>query len=118
MRGPLAGPVVGATVTCFLNQLPKSIREKGVEGILAPFLDLGVGDSKSLSEKKRGIILKGLGLSLSSLKPGKTLSFPLTGLEAFSFSIEEVSPLEIDKVNIFQASLTAMKNSFLVTQYR
>ncbi|MBG08660.1 MAG: ribonuclease HII [Halobacteriovoraceae bacterium] len=112
-RGPLAGPVVGATVTFFPHLLEKSAKVQEVEKILAPFLELGVGDSKSLTEKKRISILKCLGIEVSQLRPGKSLLFKGKGLEAFSYSIEEVSPLDIDKINIFQASLMAMKKSFL-----
>ena len=112
-RGPLAGPVVGATVTYFPHLLEEGMRSKSARKILAPFLDLGVGDSKTLTEKKRISILNSLGIDIPQLKPGKVLSFPIKGLEAFSFSIEEVSPPKIDQLNIFQASLMAMKSSFL-----
>ena len=112
-RGPLAGPVVGATVTFFPHLLPESVKSQGIEKILGPFLELGVGDSKSLTEKKRISILKCLGIEVPQLKSGKRQLFKRKGLEAFSYSIEEVSPLEIDKINIFQASLVAMKKSFL-----
>mgnify|MGYP001259910370 FL=1 len=112
-RGPLAGPVVGATVTLFPHLLPKSVKSQGIEKVLEPFLELGVGDSKSLTEKKRISILNLLGIEVPKLKPSKRQVFTGKGLEAFTYCIEEVSPLEIDKVNIFQASLMAMKKSFL-----
>lgn len=114
-RGPLAGPVVGATVTLLPQLLEENTKIKGMETILKPFLKLGVGDSKALSEKKRISILKGLSIEVSKLRPGKRQLFKGKGLEAFSYSIEEISPQEIDKVNIFQASLMAMKKSFLRT---
>ena len=114
-RGPLAGPVVGATVTLFPQFLPESIKSQGIEKVLEPFLELGVGDSKSLTEKKRISILNHLGVEVPKLKSGKRELFKGKGLEAFSYSIEEVSHNEIDKINIFQASLLAMKKSFLMS---
>ena len=76
-RGPLAGPVVAASVI---------IDEK--------FLPKGINDSKKVSEKNR-------------------IFFYETILKnAFQFGVGIVSPLEIDKINIHNATLKAMKISF------
>ena len=54
----------------------------------------GINDSKKLSKNKRILISKEL------------------GIEAIDIAIGEVSNIEIDKINIFNASLLAMKRAY------
>ncbi|QVL35491.1 ribonuclease HII [Aminirod propionatiphilus] len=81
-RGPLAGPVVAAAVV-----LTRPQRE-----IL---LDLGLRDSKKLSEARR----ESLFLSMSRL--------------GVLWRAQAASPARIERMNILQASLWAMKRSVL-----
>lgn len=75
-RGPLAGPVVAASV----------IFDSDV------YIE-GINDSKKLSEKER------------------TRLFNIITEKSLSFSYSIIQPDEIDKINILQASLLAMKQS-------
>ena len=83
-RGPLAGPVVAAA--CVL--VKKS--EKDLEELL----DLGINDSKKLTAKKREEIFE-----------------KLKNMKSVSYSIGVVDEKTIDKINILQASLLAMKKA-------
>jgi len=75
-RGPLAGPVVAASV------------------VFDPAVYIeGVNDSKKLSEKERKKLFK------------------IITKKSLSFSYAIISPDKIDKINILQASLLAMKQS-------
>lgn len=77
-RGPLAGPVVCASVIMDLSNI--------IEGI---------DDSKKVSQKKREILYD------------KIIE------NAVSYSICEISPEEIDEINILQATKKCMKNAVL-----
>ena len=77
-RGPLAGPVVCASVIMDLSNI--------IEGI---------DDSKKVSEKKREALYD------------KIIE------NAVSYSICEVSPKEIDEINILEATKKCMKNAVL-----
>ncbi|MEJ2195224.1 MAG: ribonuclease HII [Ignavibacteriaceae bacterium] len=75
-RGPLAGPVVAASV------------------IFSPSVHIsGVNDSKMLSKSKREIL------------------FPEIISKALAYNVSVVSHTKIDKINILNATLLAMKNS-------
>jgi len=75
-RGPLAGPVVAASV------------------IFSPSVYiLGVNDSKLLTENKRESL------------------FEKIIIEALAYNVSVVSHKKIDKINILNATLLAMKNS-------
>ncbi|UCF72027.1 MAG: ribonuclease HII [Deltaproteobacteria bacterium] len=80
-RGPLAGPVVAATVI-----LPEGIP-----------LD-GVTDSKKMSERAR------------------KEAFSLIKKWAIDISLAVVSPTEIDRINILQATRKAMKQAVLTLE--
>lgn len=95
-RGPLAGPVVACAV--LINQYSKKNHQE--------LGSLGVTDSKKITEKKRQKILKELNIDIKKLKAGSVYK-----RDFFSFSITEISPVEIDKINILAASLKAMKIS-------
>ena len=75
-RGPLAGPVFAAAV----------ILPEGLE-------DLGINDSKKLSEKKRDLL------------------FEQIREKAVAYSIASASEKEIDEVNILNATFLAMKRA-------
>lgn len=80
-RGPLAGPVVCASVIMDLSNI--------IEGI---------DDSKKVSEKKRELLFD------------KIIN------SAISYSICEISPEEIDEINILNATKKCMKNAVLGLQ--
>lgn len=106
-RGPLAGPVVAATVV--LNNLSSALS----------ILDkLSIDDSKKLNSKNRKTLLEELSIEISSLKKGVKIALkgPLKGCGYFS--VVEISPVEIDKINILQASLKAMSESFNIARNR
>lgn len=75
-RGPLAGPVCAAAVI-----LPDGLEE------------LGINDSKKLSEKKRDML------------------FDLIKEKAIAYSIATASNDEIDEINILQATFLAMRRA-------
>ncbi|MDJ0508214.1 MAG: ribonuclease HII [Crocosphaera sp.] len=79
-RGCLFGPVVAASVVL-------------EENAIATFEEIGVKDSKQLSEKRRQILAKEI----------KNL--------AISYHISYASSQEIDRLNILKASLLAMQRS-------
>lgn len=80
-RGPLAGPVVAAAAWVSPQALEKDFLERGL-----------VRDSKKLSEKQRNKICKYI---LNS--------------DDFVIGIGEISHKTVDKINILNASLLAMK---------
>lgn len=93
-RGPIAGPVVGCAVKLSYDQ-----------EFLNHLVELGVTDSKKLTTKKRQKIL-------SELSIEKDLNcFKLFETKNFSFVLWEHGPLEIDEMNILQASLSCMQNA-------
>lgn len=75
-RGPLAGPVFAAAVI-----LPENLG------------DLGINDSKKLSEKKRDAL------------------FDIIKEKALAYSIASASEKEIDEINILNATFLAMKRA-------
>lgn len=75
-RGPLAGPVVAATVI-----LPKD------------FHLLGITDSKQLTKEKREFFFEKIKSS------------------AISYAVGVVDNIEIDRINIYQATIKAMKQA-------
>lgn len=83
-RGPLAGPVVSAA--CFLDN-PSSENLKKI-------LNLGIKDSKKVSEKKREAIFEEV----------KSFKFVKWGLGV-------VDEKMIDKINVLEASLLSMKKA-------
>ncbi len=94
-RGPIAGPVNAAAVRIDSSKLIKKLKL------------LNVTDSKKLSHKKRESILNSLSIYVSSIKLGVVYDKEFLG-EKYSFCVTEISPKEIDKINILKASLKAM----------
>jgi len=78
-RGPLAGPVVTAAVILDIKLMPR-------------WLELGIDDSKALSEKKREECLAGI-------------------KECARIGIGAASVAEIDRLNILGATLLAMRRA-------
>lgn len=83
-RGCLVGPVVAACVWINQELFPQNLLQK-------------INDSKKISEKKREEIFNELSLLSNDI---------------FMFEYDAVSAGVIDEINILQASLLAMKNSY------
>lgn len=101
-RGPLAGPVVGCSV---------GVSTDGELSELFDFLrELGVTDSKKLTAKKRQKLLSDL--SLDELVSEKVYEINILKNFSVRFYIREISESLIDEINILNASLLTMKESF------
>ncbi len=96
-RGPLAGPVVAASV---------AVKRENIGAFTELASALGITDSKKLSEKKRTHILAALEINLERLRANQIYHHQL-----FSYSLGELSPQEIDQHNILKASMMAMDQS-------
>lgn len=107
-RGPLAGPVVAACAS--LHQ--KTYNKKEFTEILDLLKLLGVSDSKKIPQIKREEIIEDLGLELRS---DQILSLEISKNTDFRICIQEISVDIIDEINILNASLLAMKKSFVKT---
>jgi ribonuclease HII len=105
-RGPLAGPVVGC---CFFLS---DVTEKKINRLINFAKEWGVTDSKKLTQVKRLKVITALGLDLEKLVSSQKLNISLSGIEGLSFSLTEISNTKIDDINILQASLLAMSESF------
>lgn len=96
-RGPLAGPVVAASVAVSRDQLQE----------FSTFAStLGITDSKKLTDKKRLMIMNELGIDLDQLQVSKKYHH-----QFFEYSLAELTHEEIDKYNILWASMMAMDKS-------
>ena len=104
-RGPLAGPVVAATVLC---ESPSQLFE-----ITTSLLKMGVTDSKKLSSKRRAAILQQLGVDISLICCDKKFDLSLDKNCSLSFCLHQISADCIDQINILNASLLAMTNSLI-----
>ena len=104
-RGPLAGPVVACTV--LIEQIEKNQNE--FENLLELLSSFKVTDSKKLTEEKRNMIIENLSISLVA---HQELKIKISKNSTLKYYIQEISVDEIDKVNILNASLKAMKLSF------
>jgi len=104
-RGPLAGPVVASCVKVEVQN------EEAFKILLKHLKNLNVTDSKKLKPHHRKEILNKLSIDYSALRTKKAYEVFQDGL-VFSFALEEIDNYEIDRINILQASLLAMKNCF------
>lgn len=113
-RGPLAGPVVCASV-CVLSSQGESVLD--TKELVSFLSQHKVQDSKKCTSAKRREILKSL--QLDYLKKSQKMTYPQLKNLQFVFQIEEVSTLIIDELNILHASLAGMKTAFenIETQY-
>lgn len=105
-RGPLAGPVVSSSVRFFGDG-------KKLSFFMLLLSQLKVNDSKKLTQKKRREILKTLGINLNLILQNQVYRSSIKGIE-FEYSVVEIDNLEIDKINILQASLKAMGRGVLL----
>lgn len=105
-RGPLAGPVVACSVKLEIRDSHSFQEFKKVQKEIEK---IGVTDSKTVTAKKRKRILAELGIK--NCLPGRFKTF-LSG-EGFSlgYALYSLPPAEIDKLNIFRASLEAMERA-------
>jgi ribonuclease HII len=109
-RGPLAGPVVAG---CFYLDL-STLNASAAKRLFFELEGLGIDDSKKLSESTRIHILELLDINIKSLVANKKYTFNEHNLSGLSFSIFEIQHDEIDKINILEASLKAMGDSFKI----
>lgn len=100
-RGPLAGPVVSCAVS-----VAKNFNKESFENF---FSDLGITDSKKLSDSKRKKILTSLGIKIGNLKKDKVYEIPKLSFFDLNFVLCECNESEIDELNILNASLTSMR---------
>jgi ribonuclease HII len=104
-RGPLAGPVVAACVKVQVQD------EQSFKVLLKSLKNLNVTDSKKLKSHHRQQILHELSIYYPSLVTKKAYEIFQDGFN-ISFALEEIDNYEIDRINILQASLLAMRNCF------
>lgn len=104
-RGPLAGPVVSCA-TSFRGS------ERELKLLLKELDKYQVTDSKNLSEKKRKQILDLLKIDVHKLSCNQVVKRTLNGIN-FQWSLCEIDNLEIDEINILQASLLSMGKAAL-----
>lgn len=103
-RGPLAGPVVAACASLHFE----TYDEKEIKKLFKEWGIYGITDSKKLTAEKRQQII-------SDLPFGRNLSINQIYTHAYSKNmslkilIKEISPQEIDQINILNASLKAMR---------
>ncbi len=102
-RGPLAGPVVGCSVSIEREFLTKEN--------LSYLFELGITDSKKLTTKKRKKLLEVL--KINDFKVNEKNSHQINESFSIKFSVRELSNELIDDINILQASLKAMGLAFL-----
>lgn len=91
-RGPLAGPVVACAVR--IDEVAQ----------LNTLNQLGINDSKKLTEKKRNLIIERLGIAWEQVKLNQVIKLHC----GVSFYLFECDHSRIDEINILQASLEAM----------
>jgi len=99
-RGPIAGPV---------NACAVKIDESNLE-LINLMKKLNVTDSKKLTTKKREIILFELGIVTSKIKLNRVYHKKYKN-HSYRFCVTEHTHLDIDQMNILQASLSAMKKA-------
>ena len=111
-RGPLAGPVVGASLVLEILS-DKKLAKNELKKILHNWKKFGITDSKKLNPKERINILLKLNIKdldqVDSLRANQNYQVYSTNNLKMTVNIQEVSALRIDEINILQASLEAMK---------
>lgn len=107
-RGPLAGPVVaGCTFLKWESFSPQELKK-----FFRSLSRLGITDSKKISAEKRVKILNHFGIYPSKINANQFYSILKKGDLELGFSIYEMGPSEIDKINILNASLKSMALAF------
>lgn len=107
-RGPLAGPVVAG---CAFLKWQNFSRDRLVK-IFKLLARLGVTDSKAISSEKRIKVLKYFEVDPAKILPNKFYSILQEEELNLGFSLYEMGRLEIDKINILNASLKSMTFAF------
>lgn len=114
-RGCLAGPVVAGTVYV-ASLCPYSSFYPNFKKFLVYLSDLGVNDSKSLSLKKRELILSSLRvigtIGTKALESDQKILLLENKFLKVICVLSEIQAFEVDELNVLQASLKAMKDSF------
>ncbi|MCP4913984.1 MAG: ribonuclease HII [Oligoflexia bacterium] len=102
-RGPLAGPVVGAGCL-FLGS------DEEFKTLSSDLRNLGICDSKKLSQKKRLEILESFNINIKKVKNKKNYLVTINNFN-LHLTLNELSPSYIDEHNILVSSLTAMNET-------
>lgn len=105
-RGPLAGPVVAACASLHFE----AYDEKDIKKLFKEWSICGITDSKKLTPEKRQQILSDLPFG-SDLTINQIYTHSYSKNMSLRLLIKEISPREIDQINILNASLKAMKLS-------
>jgi len=117
-RGPLAGPVVASTVAVFTRSLEGV---KDCQEFITFLKEIGVSDSKKLSAKKRKYILEKVFPAklcwdqfIIDLSQKHSPLLLLNNKDSrVMLDVSFKGPEMIDKINILNASLLAMQDSFI-----
>jgi ribonuclease HII len=109
-RGPLAGPVVSCACLFIGSKVE-------LTKICKVFAGLGVTDSKKLNSKKRREILNQLKIDYASPDWKNKQKFSVQGV-TLQFAISATNSKVIDKINILQASLLSMENSYFLLKVK
>lgn len=104
-RGPLAGPVVA----CIFKINIQKLNEFEFKEFCNLLKELGVCDSKKITEHKRNEIAAALKVKL---KKNQKMKLKLWGIYECEYFISEIQHDEIDKINILNATMLAMKSSY------
>ncbi|MDD4976560.1 MAG: ribonuclease HII [Bacteriovorax sp.] len=106
-RGPLAGPVVAASVSLHFGLYD----EKELRKLLKEWKIFGINDSKKLTSEKRQGILSDFPFSKSQMTVNQIYTHRYSKNMSLNVLIKEISPQTIDEINILNASLKAMKEA-------
>lgn len=113
-RGPLAGPVVAASVSFHFQ----AYDEAEFKNLLKDWAQYGINDSKKLSGIKRQLILNKLPFSVFPLMENQIYQYSYSKNLSISIFIKEISPQTIDQINILNASLLAMKEAVFGSSHK
>lgn len=103
-RGPLGGPVVAGALSVEVSS------KKELKSLLNTLVELGIDDSKNLSEKARYQILKKLNLIDTHFRCEQKIILNNTTVKLICWDLDHQV---IDEENILAASLRAMKEASL-----
>ncbi|MBC7539395.1 MAG: ribonuclease HII [Bacteriovorax sp.] len=106
-RGPLAGPVVAASVSLHFEKY----EEKELRTLLKEWQIFGINDSKKLTSEKRQEILSDFPFSKDQMTVNQIYTHSYSKNMSLKVLIKEISPQLIDEINILNASLRAMKEA-------
>jgi len=106
-RGPLAGPVVAASVSLHFE----IYEEKELRLLLKKWKALGINDSKKLSSVKRTEVLSFFPFEDSQMTVDQIYIHRYSNNMCLKVLIKEIPPRTIDEINILNASLKAMSEA-------